>query len=210
MVPPLTIQAKQKARGSPAVWLCVNAAIKKVKKKARARNYSRTDVYKAKRKRTWEKHKDRYKEMCREWQRNNPSYYKDYKRNKYATDENFKVACNARSRILSGIKAAGSRRDSTSFGPNGLVGCTKEAYVAHLKTTLPEGTELKNAEIDHIWPVVLYNLNDPVQQRNAFHWSNSRATTVDTNREKGGRIPARDVALLVPRERWPPGFEDYA
>ena len=45
-----------------------------------------------------------------------------------------------------------------------------------------------NGLIDHIKPIIQFNLNDPLQQRECFHWSNLQPLWASANQSKGAKI----------------------
>jgi hypothetical protein len=103
-----------------------------------------------------------------------------------------------RDRINGALKAGQKNGLHTSD----LLGCTYEQYVSHLGPSYLRMKEL-DLVIDHIWPLALYDLQNPVEQKKAFNYLNTRLCSAMENRRKGGRAPDYDLAHTVPRELWP-------
>jgi len=66
---------------------------------------------------------------------------------------------------------------------------------------------LKDAEIDHIFPLCAYDLTDPQQQRMANHWSNFQPLLPEQHKLKGTKMPTRLMASKVQGWAWPPGIK---
>lgn len=221
MPPPIDVIAAKRARGSTTVWKLVNAAIKRAKDCARSRR-KHAERTEAQRLAKNEQQRDAYAEKTvaekkvaqartAVWaakpinKAKKQTYTNAYHNQRYAEDENFRRAKLIRSRVLQGLKKEKARKCDTTFGLNGLVGCTRRQMNRHLETTFTEGMTHRNTHVDHIWPLARYDLQDEQQQRNACNWRNTRAAWPAANIAKKNRIPDRTLALTVPRHLWPPG-----
>ena len=107
---------------------------------------------------------------------------------------NYKIAKVLRGRVSDAIKRA--------LGPNGkkcdhtmaLIGCSVEEVIAHLERQFQPGMTWDNRGnkgvawvIDHIRPCASFDLSDPDQQRQCFHWTNLQPLWWWKNLEKGDK-----------------------
>lgn len=82
------------------------------------------------------------------------------------------------------------RRGVKSQPFNALVGCSLSDLRRHLESQFLEGMTWTNRrlwEVDHIRPCASFDLTDPVQQRECFHYTNLRPLWREENRRKGAR-----------------------
>lgn len=96
------------------------------------------------------------------------------RRRRYHSDPNYKLACNLRARVRSALKGR-----TKSAGTVALLGCSVEELKKHLESGFTEGMTWEKVmcgeiHIDHIRPCVTFDLSDPTQQRECFHYSNLR------------------------------------
>ena len=140
----------------------------------------------------YQKHKERLNVKMKEWRQNNPDYDKEYKiRNKdkvkkymvttiytykklkYDTDINYKLRENIRVRIWNALK--GKNKTSSSIS---LLGCSIKEYKLHLESQFKPEMNWNNHgkiwEIDHVKSCSKFDLNDPDQQKQCFHYSNTQ------------------------------------
>lgn len=85
-----------------------------------------------------------------------------------------------------------------------LIGCSYADYQNHIESTFTRGMNWGNWgigtgkwNIDHIVPCSHFDLNDPGQQRAAFHWSNTEAMWSLLNISKGNRMSEAQPQLLL-------------
>jgi len=119
------------------------------------------------------------------------------------TDPQFLVCSRLRTRLgefmklKNGTKAAGTME---------LVGCTKEYITTHLQRQLPDGESLKDYSIDHIFPMSMYDMADPVEQRRCMNYTNlqpMKLCGIGGNASCGSRPPSLELARRVARDCWP-------
>ncbi len=111
-------------------------------------------------------------------------------------DPNFKLRLNCRKRIYSAIKDKKATKYGKSFE---LSGCTIEALKKHLESQFQEGMSWENYgvngwHVDHILPCASFDLTDPEQQRQCFHYSNLQPLWAEENYRKGAKWPHRASA----------------
>jgi hypothetical protein len=72
-----------------------------------------------------------------------------------------------------------------------LCGCTPQELMLHLQSQFKEGMHWNNYgkwHIDHIRPCASFDLTDPEQQRQCFHYSNLQPLWARENIQKGARL----------------------
>ena len=132
----------------------------------------------------------RIKRMA-EWHLENKEHEREYdnryKKNKYHTNINFKLLSNMRTGICRVLK--GKTKVSRTME---LVGCTIEELWQHLEsrpTWEPWMTRENHGrngwDVDHIRACANFDLSDPAQQRECFHYSNLQPMEHIENVKKG-------------------------
>ena len=106
---------------------------------------------------------------------------------RYDSNPGFRLACNLRSRMNGAIwRGYGSK----SAGTLDLIGCTIPELMAHLESKFVPGMNWENRwqwVVDHVRPIVSFDLSDPAQQRACFHFSNLQPLWIEDNLRKGSR-----------------------
>jgi len=109
----------------------------------------------------------------------------DYERKRMAEDPAFLLIKRLRCRIwyaLCGAKKQGSTVD--------LLGCTPEQARRHIENQFKPGMSWENYgewHIDHIRPCSSFDLTDPDQQKECFHFSNLQPLWSTENLSKGAK-----------------------
>lgn len=118
----------------------------------------------------------------RRWQAKNP----DYRRERYQTDENTRIRDVLRSRIYQALKRripgdwqSSGRKTDVSVPLGVVVGCSKPSLIAHIEAQFARGMSWENYgrdgwELDHRRQCATFDLTDPEQVRECFHFSNLR------------------------------------
>jgi hypothetical protein len=108
------------------------------------------------------------------WYKRNRDQLRPYRaklrRIKRQTNVGFRMACNLRNRLNKVLK--GNRK---STGTLDLLGCSTEHLKLHLESKFQQGMSWDNYgkwHIDHIRPCSSFDLSDPAQQKECFHYSN--------------------------------------
>lgn len=123
---------------------------------------------------------------------------------RWANDPQFRIGSNARRRIHAAIKAAGVKKN---FRTVDVLGCSISEFHAHLESQFSEqnGFSWENYgtiwEIDHIVPVIKFDLTDPQQLRKAFHYTNCQPLRAVENAMKGDKLPHELNHRFMPRVR---------
>lgn len=111
------------------------------------------------------------KEYTKNWLILNPNYQKNWKKDKYKNDVNFKLLDNIRSRLNHSL--FGNIKSESTLN---LIGCKIEELKYHLeKQFLPEMNWSNHGEIweiDHIKGCCNFDLSKDIEQKQCFHFSN--------------------------------------
>ena len=113
----------------------------------------------------------------------------EYERHRYANDPDYRLTCQIRKRTLKALKN-NSKSDSTV----GLLGCSIQYAKKHLESQFADGMNWDNHgvhgwHIDHIRPCDSFDLSDPEQQRQCFHYTNLQPLWAVENESKGNLMP---------------------
>jgi len=108
-------------------------------------------------------------------------------RAKYQNSPVYRVANLYRSRLKSAMRQLGKSQLSRS---EIICGCTWDALKSHLEGQFQEGMTWDNQSewhIDHIKPCSSFDLTDPKQVSECFHYSNLQPLWATENRSKGAK-----------------------
>lgn len=127
-------------------------------------------------------------------------YYKDnkhhlngwnvkYNRERRQSDPSFRLADNLRRRARAALN--GERKSATTME---MLGCTFEQARAHIEAQFKENMSWDNYglhgwHVDHILPCASFDLTDPEQQRQCFHYTNLAPLWAEDNLRKSGKMP---------------------
>lgn len=118
------------------------------------------------------------------------AYRRNYAATRTKSDPSFKFANCLRSLVIAAIK---KQFGSKAYRTHDLIGCTVPELMAHLELQFAEGMTWENHgrdgwHIDHIRPCASFDLTDPEQQRQCFHYSNLQPLWAADNIRKGARV----------------------
>jgi len=125
------------------------------------------------------------KEYRKEWFLKNKQHTRDYARNKYKTDINFKLRINCRNRIRMALK--GNFKSASTMK---LIGCTIDELRSHLESLFEPWMTWENHglwDIEHKKAMSNFDFRCPVQQHACCHWSNLQPMEHIANIKKGAR-----------------------
>lgn len=115
-------------------------------------------------------------------------YILSYVNGRRQVDHCFRLRMNLRHRVWTALNGV-SKSASTAE----LVGCTMDELRQHIEVQFAEGMTWENHgrdgwHIDHIRPCASFDLTDPEQQRQCFHYSNLQPLWAADNIRKGARV----------------------
>lgn len=114
--------------------------------------------------------------------------YRKYCANRKKVDPTFKMSKNINSSIRRAFNNQGAKKNSKSALLLGMP--VKEFQIAMEKLFWP-GMSYKNRhkwQLDHIRPCADFDLTDPEQQKQCFHWNNWQPLWADDNGIKSDRL----------------------
>lgn len=121
------------------------------------------------------------------WRKNNHTYMKDYfivyYGNRRKTDPSFRLISSLRSRVKALLKGKNKSKATIE-----LLGCDVNSYKEYIELMLKDGMTWENYgsfwNIDHRIPCASFNLSDPEQQKQCFHYTNTQPMlTVENSRK---------------------------
>ena len=138
------------------------------------------------------KNKDKVAAYRKAHQRGN---YKDrnriYKAKSYEKKKKnpeFIVVNRLRARLYAALNLNGVRKAASTIA---LCGCTPHELMLHLQSKFQEGMHWNNYgkwHIDHIRPCASFDLTDPEQQKQCFHYTNLQPLWAAENIRKGAKV----------------------
>ena len=106
-------------------------------------------------------------------------------------DINFRLTRKLRDRVYQAVVNGNGKKLYTT---KELIGCSVEKLREHLENQFKPGMNWDNHSrygwhIDHIIPCASYDLTDPQQQKECFHYTNLQPLWAHENLSKGSKIP---------------------
>ena len=119
-------------------------------------------------------------------------------RRRYKSDLPYTLLRILRYRLWKVVKGAGRSGNARAME---LLGCSIEQFCAHIEARFTHGMSWKNYgrawHLDHIIPCAAFDLCDPRQQRQCFHYTNLRPLWARANIRKGKRVLDPQLSLLM-------------
>jgi hypothetical protein len=107
-----------------------------------------------------------------------------YMKAKYKSDPAFYALVCCRRRVSNLIKSKGINAPYRTLE---LIGCSAIEYMNYIESQFKQGMSWDNKgkwHIDHIRPCASFDLNDPEQQKECFHYLNTRPLWAKKNQKK--------------------------
>lgn len=125
-----------------------------------------------------------------------------------STDTQYHTSILLRQRVRAAISRQSKGRPVKNESTLLLTGASPCEVVQRLGITSTNIGKQSGNDIDHIFPVTMYDLTDKDQQRMCFHVSNLRLMPSTQNKQKSDKLPSKEDAFLVERWCWPPGIDE--
>lgn len=106
-----------------------------------------------------------------------------YMRKRYQYDPSFRLLDKLRSRVQKALKG-----NSKSAATQELLGICVDECRQYIEAQFTEAMTWQNIHVDHIMPCASFNLTDPEQQRQCFHYTNLQPLLAKENREKSATV----------------------
>lgn len=110
-----------------------------------------------------------------------------YQKERYKSDIQFRLHACLNASLNQALRRAGLRKTEKTFD---LIGCSPQFLVTYLESKFLPGMSWQNRseiEIDHIRPVISFDLTDPAQRSACYHYTNLQPLWKTDNRRKGGK-----------------------
>ena len=111
-------------------------------------------------------------------------------------DPAYRLQCTVRKRMWDALR--GARKSDRSMN---LIGCSPDTLRLCLEARFEPGMTWDNYgsawHVDHIIPLAAYDLTDPEQQRQAFHYTNLQPMWAHENMAKGDEVPGTEMVLRL-------------
>lgn len=123
-----------------------------------------------------------------------------YTRERYRADPEYKTLCSLRGRLNRRISLKKAVKAKQMLD---LIGCDKAQLVAHISSLFEPGMSWENYgqwHIDHIMPCAAFDLMDPAQQVECFHYTNLQPLWAIDNLRKNSRLPGGATAIRRRKE----------
>lgn len=133
---------------------------------------------------------DAHRASVAKWHRDHAKQRLEYRKRFRKTHPFFVLTDRVRRRINRALASAGAKKASGSIS---MLGCSGAELRIHLERLFLPGMSWENRRlwhVDHIRPLASFQLRDPAQQRQAFHFSNLQPLWAEDNRRKGKKNPA--------------------
>ena len=177
---------KKTGKHRPECKKCSNEMTRKYKAKNKAHISEYNGAYK-------EEHKEEVKVYNHDYNRENREAIQKRQtkqhRERKETDANYKITCELRTKLCSYVKSLGS--SNVNFIED-LVGCNWEDFELWFIYLFDEKMTFENHgsywTIDHVNPCHVFDLTDPENQYECFHWTNLRPCKKLQNQEKTGKV----------------------
>jgi hypothetical protein len=129
------------------------------------------------------KHPELQKHWASEHKEERRAYMRDYLKEKYKNDPQYRVSKLLRRRIRHALNGT-----TKSAKTEELIGCTFKQLKEHIESQFTDGMcwdHISEIHIDHIRPCASFDLTDPDQQRECFNYTNLQPLWAYDNLSKG-------------------------
>ena len=145
----------------------------------------------------YQANKERILKKTNQWKKDNPAKFAAHRRKYLRNSPRARIANNSRDRIRRMIGAQGKGRGRS----HRLIGCNADTLCLILESKFELGMTWGNYgsawHVDHIIPLAAYDLTDPEQQREAFHYTNLQPMWAHENMAKGDEVPGTELVMRL-------------
>jgi len=128
------------------------------------------------------KYREDNKEHYKKWRDENKDKKYEYMKERIKNPQ-WRIAQRCRTRIRQVLKNIPKTNKTQK-----LIGCSWQELVNHLEKTKVEGKDYSDSHIDHIKPCASFDLTDPEQQKECFHYTNLQFLPAIENLQKGSKV----------------------
>jgi hypothetical protein len=142
----------------------------------------------------YQRNKERLVPHHAQWKKDNPEKFAAHRRTYMRTNPHARIGNSLRRRVARLLGASQSRGRYRK-----LIGCSPQDLMLSLECRFEPGMTWQNYgsawHIDHILPLSSYDLTDPAQQREAFHYTNLQPLWASANMAKSDTVEGEDIVL---------------
>jgi len=163
------------------------------KLKKQNKEWRNSDKGKVKTKEYYHNNKDKNKQSAKKWQHENKEYFNNYYKNKRINDISFKITTNLRRKTNKMVKGKYKTASTKE-----LLGCDIENLRLHMKKQFYDRSTGEQMtwdnygyygwHIDHRLPCADFDLTDPEQQKECFHYTNLQPLWAEDNLAKSDKL----------------------
>ncbi len=142
-----------------------------------------------------------YAEKQRKWRAENhehsKAYHRAYMKRRMREDINYKMRHSLSSRINTAMSRTRNVKSTTTAK---LIGCSIDFFREYIAARLTPGMTLQNYgewHVDHRIPCAKFDLSNPEQQRQCFHYTNMQPLWAKDNLSKKDQMPAGHQAEFL-------------
>jgi len=143
----------------------------------------------------YEKNKQRMNKMSRQYYHDNRDHLIQMQvtrqKERYHSDPTYRIVDILRSRMNKALDG-----NSKSASTIELLGCTPEQWRGYIESLFTEGMGWNQRglwHLDHHHPLAAFDLTDPIQQKYAFHWSNTSPMWAEDNLRKSDKYCPKEL-----------------
>jgi len=144
--------------------------LRRDKKEYRDQNKEKVRRHK---KESYQQNRNRILEQCKQYRNSNKEGFSRKRKERYARPD-VKIICSLRGRIRKVFKGRSKSKHSLE-----LLGCNAKEFKDYLEKQFKSGMAWENYgkgngkwNIDHIVPCAFFNIIDPIEQQQCFHYTN--------------------------------------
>ena len=115
-----------------------------------------------------------------------------HRRERYAIDESYRLACNLRSRLSQALRRQLANRSSKT---EELLGISFQEFKEYIEFSMTPEISWKTYDLDHVRPLSSFDLTNLEQLKEASHFSNIQPLLKSDNRKKGSKYHEHDLAI---------------
>ena len=121
----------------------------------------------------------------KQWRKDNKDKVNEYQKNKYHTNEQYRIRSLLRSNLWKALNNIGHSKNASILD---YIGCDMEFLKKHLNSTKDDNWGDVELDIDHIIPQSLYDFTNEEEIKKVYNWRNLRYLPKPDNSSKGDTL----------------------
>jgi len=183
-------QYKQQNKDSLKKWYndYYEKNTEKIREYSKTRYLKNIEYYQDYRQQWYQENKENHNNYMKEWYQKNKQRLNAKHKLRRQNDPSYKILCNLRRRLCHALQD-----NKKILKTIDLLGCTIIEFKEYLESKFQPNMTWDNYgkggwHIDHIIPCVIFDLTDPIEQKQCFHYSNLQPLWEKENQSKGKKI----------------------